>query len=89
RGVELTNAGQAIAVQNFCENLSVMAMVATYAALLGHGTSLVAVVVGLAVFVSLAMLGVQWHRRASADGGTWQRDASTRLDAAAGPRRPT
>jgi hypothetical protein len=69
RGVELTNAGQAIAVQNFCENLSVMTMVALYAALIGQDVPLSAVVAGLAVFVSLAMLGVQWHRRASAECG--------------------
>jgi hypothetical protein len=74
RGVELTNAGQAIAVQNFCENLSVMAMVAVYAALLGGGVPVGAVVAGLAVFVSLAMLGVHWHRRANAEGGAGQFD---------------
>ena len=77
RGVELTNAGQAIAVQNFCENLSVMTMVALYAALIGHDVPLSAVVAGLAVFVSLAMLAVQWHRRASAEGGAEQSGAST------------
>jgi hypothetical protein len=77
RGVELTNAGQAIAVQNFCENLSVMTMVAVYAALLGGGIPVGAVVVGLAVFVSLAMLGVQWHRRLSAECGVGESGAST------------
>jgi MFS family permease len=77
RGVELTNAGQAIAVQNFCENLSVMTMVVVYAALLGGGIPVGAVVVGLAVFVSLAMLGVQWHRRSSAECGAGESGAST------------
>lgn len=86
RGVELTNAGQAIAVQNFCENLSVMTMVALYAALIGLDVPLPAVVAGLAVFVSLAMLGVQWHRRSSAQCGVRQSGASTGLDLAAGPR---
>lgn len=86
RGVELTNAGQAIAVQNFCENLSVMTMVALYAALIGQDVPLPAVVAGLAVFVSLAMLGVQWHRRSSAQCGVLRSGASTGLDPAAGPR---
>lgn len=65
RGVVLVNAGQAIAVQNFCENLSVMLMLATYAALRGLGVPLVVIVVALAAFTSLAMGAIQahWSRR--------------------------
>jgi hypothetical protein len=74
RGVELTNAGQAIAVQNFCENLSVMALVGAYALLLGSGIPLVPIVIAMAVFVSLAMLAVQWHR-VEREGDTARQDA--------------
>jgi MFS transporter, LPLT family, lysophospholipid transporter len=77
RGVVLTNAGQAIAVQNFCENLSVMAMVGAYALLLGSGVPLVPIVIAMAAFVSLAMLAVQWHR-VERVGGRVKRDALTR-----------
>jgi MFS family permease len=61
RGSVLTNAGQAIAVQNFCENLGVMTMVATYAALLGSRVPLNAVVIGLGLAVSLALLALLRH----------------------------
>jgi MFS family permease len=61
RGSVLTNAGQAIAVQNFCENLGVMTMVATYAALLGSRVPLSAVVIGLGLAVTLALLALLRH----------------------------
>jgi MFS family permease len=53
RGYVLVNAGQAIAVQNFCENLSVMVMVGAYAALRGLDA--------LGAFVSLTMCAIQAH----------------------------
>lgn len=78
RGFVLTTAGQAIAVQNFCENLSVMTMVAAYATLLGNGVPLSAIVIGLGLFVSLAMFAVQRHSQrsaaaAAAEGGAHPR----------------
>ena len=66
RGFVLTNAGQTIAVQNFCENLSVMTMVAVYATLLGTGIPLSTIVIALGLFVSLAMFAVQRHSQRSA-----------------------
>jgi MFS family permease len=90
RGVVLTNAGQAIAVQNFCENLSVMTMVAAYAVVLARDVPLAAAVTGLALFVSLAMLGVQWHRHSSAECGSGPPGASAGEDASdCQPRRAT
>jgi hypothetical protein len=77
RGVTLTNAGQAIAVQNFCENLSVMTMVAAYATLLAWGVPLASIVIALAVFVSLAMVAVHWHRAARAGSGHEEPEAPT------------
>jgi LPLT family lysophospholipid transporter-like MFS transporter len=62
RGYILTNAGQAIAVQNFCENLSVMLMLALYAGLRAAGIPITVLVVGLGLFLSLAMLAIQAHR---------------------------
>jgi MFS family permease len=61
RGVVLVNAGQAIAVQNFCENLSVMLMLGAYAALRGLEVPLLAIIVVLAAFTSLAMGAIQAH----------------------------
>jgi MFS family permease len=61
RGVMLVNAGQAIAVQNFCENLSVMLMLGAYAALRGLEVPLLAIIVVLAAFTSLAMGAIQAH----------------------------
>jgi MFS family permease len=62
RGYVLVNAGQAIAVQNFCENLSVMLMLGAYALLRGLDVPLVAIVVALATLTSLAMAAIQSHR---------------------------
>jgi hypothetical protein len=62
RGVMLVNAGQAIAVQNFCENLSVMLMLGAYAALRGLEVPLLAIIVALAAFTSLAMGAIQAHQ---------------------------
>lgn len=61
RGYVLVNAGQAIAVQNFCENLSVMMMVGAYAALRGLDAPLLMIVVVLGAFMSLAMSAIQAH----------------------------
>ncbi len=64
RGVVLLNAGQSIAVQNFCENLSVMAMLALYASLRRSDLPLPWIIAALAAWVSLAMAGILFaHRR--------------------------
>jgi MFS family permease len=59
RGYVLVNAGQAIAVQNFCENLSVMLMLGLYASLRGLDVALALIVIALGLFVSTAMLAIQ------------------------------
>lgn len=61
RGAELVHTGQAIAVQNFCENLSVMIMLALYALLRGTHVPLVFIVVTLGVFISTAMAAIRTH----------------------------
>jgi MFS family permease len=70
RGHLLVNAGQAIAVQNFCENLSVMAMLGAYAAMRGFGVPLMLIIVTLGIFTSTAMAAIQSHRRRSTDRRT-------------------
>ena len=59
RGAELVHTGQAIAVQNFCENLSVMTMVASYALLRRADASLVFIVIALGVCTSTAMAAIR------------------------------
>lgn len=69
RGHALVNAGQAIAVQNFCENLSVMAILGAYATLRSLDAPLFLIILGLGVFTSGAMAAIQsQHRRASVPG---------------------
>ena len=58
RGVVLLNAGQSIAVQNFCENLSVMVMLALYAGLRRAELPLPWIIAALAAWVSLAMAAI-------------------------------
>ena len=53
-----SNAGQSIAVQNFCENLSVMVMLALYAGLRRAELPLPWIIAALAVWVSLAMAAI-------------------------------
>jgi MFS family permease len=69
RGYVLVHAGQAIAVQNFCENLSVMSMLGAYAALRGLDMPLLLIIVTLGIFTSGAMATIQSHlRRVEARG---------------------
>jgi MFS family permease len=63
RGFELAGSGQSIAVQNFCENLSVIAMLASYAGMRGSGVPLVWIVAIFALGTALAMaVIVLWYR---------------------------
>ncbi len=64
RGHILMGAGHSIAVQNFNENTSILAMLGLYALLVYLDLSIYAVIILFGVFVSLAMLLVGvWHRR--------------------------
>lgn len=56
RGYVLLNAGQSIAVQNFCENLSVLGVVALYAMALKQTAALDHIVIGLAAVLSACLL---------------------------------
>jgi MFS family permease len=69
RGYVLVHAGQAIAVQNFCENLSVMAMLAIYATLRQVEVPLIVIVPTLALAVSAAMAAIQWRAAPGRAGG--------------------
>jgi MFS family permease len=61
RGYNLMGAGRSIAVQNFNENLSILAMIALYSALLELGLSIYEVIVIFGAFVALAMaLVMRW-----------------------------
>jgi MFS family permease len=63
RGHILMGAGHSIAVQNFNENASILAMLALYAVLVYLDLSIYAIIVLFGVFVSLTMLLVRlWHR---------------------------
>jgi len=71
RGHHLVGAGRSIAVQNFNENSSILVMIALYSMLLNIGLSIYYVIIAYGIFVSVAMLCVQWwylgNRRLHAD----------------------
>ena len=60
RGHHLVGAGRSIAVQNFSENTSILAMIALYSLLLGAGLSIQWVIALFGLFVAGAMALVQW-----------------------------
>ena len=63
RGHNIMGAGRSIAVQNFNENISILAMIAIYSALLEAGLSITAVVVLFGLFVAGTMaLVLVWYR---------------------------
>jgi hypothetical protein len=64
RGHILMGAGHSIAVQNFNENTSILAMLGLYALLVYLDLSIYVVIILFGVFVSVTMLLVGfWHRR--------------------------
>jgi len=64
RGHILIGAGHSIAVQNFNENASILAMLGLYTLLVYLDLSIYVVIVLFGLFVSLTMLLVRyWHRR--------------------------
>jgi MFS family permease len=67
RGAVVMNAGQSIAVQNFCENLSVMVMLGTYAGAQQAGVSISSIATGLAIVTAalLAWMATRAHRLAA------------------------
>ena len=69
RGHILMGAGHSIAVQNFNENLSILAMLSTYALLIWLDFSIYTVIVLFGLFVSLTMLGVRAHHRRNVRAG--------------------
>ncbi len=64
RGHNLMGAGRSIAVQNFNENLSILAIIALYSTLLGRGLSIYWVIVlfGLFVAATMTLVGL-WYLR--------------------------
>ena len=73
RGYCLLSAGRSIAVQNFNENLSVLAMLALYAALLAADVPLHALVWGLGLMIAalMAAIGVLHHRQRRPAPSSW------------------
>ena len=64
RGHNLMGAGRSIAVQNFNENLSILAIIALYSLLLGQGMSIYWVIVLFGLFVAGTMtLVLLWYLR--------------------------
>ncbi|MFZ1909013.1 MAG: lysophospholipid transporter LplT [Burkholderiales bacterium] len=64
RGHNLMGAGRSIAVQNFNENLSILAIIAIYSVLLGQGLSIYGVIVLFGLFVAGTMtLVLLWYLR--------------------------
>jgi len=69
RGHILMGAGHSIAVQNFNENLSILAMLSTYAALMWFNFSIYTVIVLFGLFVTGTMLLVRAHHRRNVAAG--------------------
>jgi MFS transporter, LPLT family, lysophospholipid transporter len=65
RGHTLLTAGRSIAVQGFNENLSVLVMLAGYAALLAAGVPIVALMWGLGIAIGAAMAALLWREQRS------------------------
>lgn len=63
RGYTLLSAGRSIAVQGFNENLSVLAMLATYAALVAIDVPIVPLMWGLGLLVASAIALLMWRER--------------------------
>ncbi|QAZ38107.1 lysophospholipid transporter LplT [Methylibium sp. Pch-M] len=69
RGHTLLSAGRSIAVQNFNENLGVLALLALYAALTAAGLPLALLIWGFGVLVALATAAITaLHRRHASQG---------------------
>jgi hypothetical protein len=69
RGHILMGAGHSIAVQNFNENLSILAMLSTYAALMWFNFSIYTVIVLFGLFVTGTMLLVRAHHLRNVKAG--------------------
>jgi MFS transporter, LPLT family, lysophospholipid transporter len=65
RGHTLLSAGQSIAVQNFNENLSILAMLAAYAGLLALALPIATLMAGLGTAVAFLMSLLAWRCRRS------------------------
>src|SRR5690349_17571092 len=63
RGHVLMGAGHSIAVQNFNENIGILAMVGLYALMVRSGVSVSTAIVLFGVFVSGIMLLIMWRHR--------------------------
>ena len=63
RGVALLSAGRSIAVQGFNENVSVLAMLAVYGALIAAEVSIVKLLSGFGLVIATAMAALWWRER--------------------------
>ena len=72
RGCHLLTAGQSIAIQNFNENLSVMAMMLVYSGLMALDLSFLAISSVLGAWISAGMLLIAWryHARRRVSAGS-------------------
>ena len=65
RGHVLMGAGHSIAVQNFNENIGILAMVGLYALMVRSGMAVSTAIILFGVFVTGSMLLVMWRHRAN------------------------
>jgi MFS family permease len=70
RGCTLLSAGRSIAVQGFNENASVLAMLASYAALVALDVPIVVLMWGFGLLIAAAMVALMWR-----EGARVRRDA--------------
>ncbi|HRK56390.1 MAG TPA: lysophospholipid transporter LplT, partial [Burkholderiaceae bacterium] len=63
RGHVLLSAGHSIAVQNFNENLSILVLTNIYAALIGFGLGIDAVIILFGLFLTATMALIMWRHR--------------------------
>jgi MFS family permease len=62
RGHQLLSAGRSIAVQGFNENLSILVMLAVYAALQGLGMPIVPLMCGFGLLIAAGMAALLWRQ---------------------------
>jgi LPLT family lysophospholipid transporter-like MFS transporter len=74
RGHVLLSAGHSIAVQNFNENLSILAMLGVYATLIWLNLRIEAIIVLFGLFVAGAMLSVMLKHRLNMRERDWTQD---------------
>ncbi|MES2402030.1 MAG: lysophospholipid transporter LplT [Pseudomonadota bacterium] len=85
RGVLLVHPGQSIAVQNFCESLACLLMLAAYGLLLYTGVSLMHSIAGFGVFMLAAMAFIIRRHRGARNADLSRFSARAEIPAGSSP----